>query len=195
MVTVPVVVTNVVTVAVVVFEPAGTVTVAGTFALVGAELERLTTSPPAGAGSLMVMVAIAFWAPPMTDVGLRVTEATENGLTVSVRVIVAPRYAADIVIWALVVRTSVAIAKVAVVPPAGIVTEAGTVAAAVFELVRVMTEPDDGAGPLIVTVPVTEDEPPVTVVTLRARSVSIGGFTVNAAEREYPLRVAVTDPD
>jgi hypothetical protein len=58
-----------------------------------------------------------------------------------------------------------------------------------------MTEPDDGAGPLIVTVPVTEDEPPVTVVTLRARSVSIGGFTVNAAEREYPLRVAVTDPD
>ena len=74
--------------------------------------------------------------------------------------------------------------KVAVVAPATTVTEAGTWAAAVFELVSATTAPPVGAGPLRVTVPV-EDTPPSTVVGLRLTllSVASGAVTVRLAVR------------
>jgi len=56
------------------------------------------------------------------------------------------------------------IAKVAVVEPAATVTDAGTVAAALFEA-RFTTMPPAGAAALIVTVPV-DPSPPMTVVGL-----------------------------
>ena len=75
-------------------------------------------------------------------------------------------------------------AKVALVAPAATVTDAGTWAAAVFELLSVTIAPPAGAGPFSVTVPV-EDVPPTTEVgdsptELRAAA---AGSTVKVAER------------
>jgi hypothetical protein len=74
----------------------------------------------------------------------------------------------------------VAMVKVAVVTPAGIVTLAATVATAVLLLVSATTMPPDGAAPLSVTVPVDE-LPPITEVGLNERDDSAGGFTVRVA--------------
>lgn len=69
--------------------------------------------------------------------------------------------------------------NVPVVCPAAIVTVAGTVAALVLELARLMTSPPVGAGPEIVTEPVTTvDELPCTVVGLRVKELRIGALTV-----------------
>ena len=75
-------------------------------------------------------------------------------------------------------------AKVAVVAPAATVTEAGTWAAAVFELLNVTTAPPTGAGLSRVTVPV-DDTPPSTEagLTLTALSAATGAVTVNVAVR------------
>jgi hypothetical protein len=62
--------------------------------------------------------------------------------------------------------------KVAVVAPAATVTEAGTWAAAVFELVSATTAPPVGAGPLRVTVPV-EDVPPSNIAGLMLTLLSV----------------------
>jgi hypothetical protein len=50
--------------------------------------------------------------------------------------------------------------KLALVAPAAIVTEAGTLATPVLLLDRLITAPARGAGPFIVTVPVEEPPPP-----------------------------------
>src|SRR5947209_10320106 len=76
--------------------------------------------------------------------------------------------------------------KVAVVPPAGTVTLAGTVAAPVLLLDRLTTAPPLGAGALSVTVPV-EELPPVTLDGLRLREESVGGVTVSEGVRVAPL--------
>ena len=78
--------------------------------------------------------------------------------------------------------------KVAVMPPVGTVTLAGTVATLVLLLERATTAPPLGAGPLSVTVPV-EELPPVTLVGLRVSEESVGGagVTVSEADRVVPL--------
>jgi hypothetical protein len=75
--------------------------------------------------------------------------------------------------------------KVAVVAPAATVTEAGTWAAAVFELVKVTAAPPVGAGPVRVTVPV-DGLPPATEVGDRPTELRDGGVTVNVAVRVTP---------
>ena len=65
--------------------------------------------------------------------------------------------------------------NVALIFPAGIVTDVGTVADKI-ELVRVMMRPPVGAGPVKVTVPVTAVvELPLTVVGLTTIEVIAGG--------------------
>src|SRR5260370_6779436 len=71
--------------------------------------------------------------------------------------------------------------NVALLAPAGTVTVAGTVAAAVLLLVRLTTAPPLGAGPLSVTVPV-EGFPPVTLTGFRPSKERVaGGVTVSEA--------------
>ena len=73
------------------------------------------------------------------------------------------------------VTTLWVIANVALVAPAGTVTEPATVAAEVLELERVTTEPPLGAGPLKVTVPVIVALlPPTTDDAERTRLLGVG---------------------
>lgn len=53
-------------------------------------------------------------------------------------------------------------AKLALVAPAAIVTEAGTLPATALLLDKLITAPPIGAGPFIVTVPVDEFPPPTS---------------------------------
>jgi hypothetical protein len=91
-----------------------------------------------------------------------------------------------VIVTAVVEATVPVVAvKVAVVAPAATVTEAGTWAAAVFELVSATTAPPAGAGPLKVTVPV-EDVPPVTeagLTPMPVRVAAAGAWTVSVAVR------------
>ena len=108
--------------------PAGIVTLAGTVASAMDELSA-TTTPPAGAGASMVIVAIDDF-PPATDVGKRVTEMGAGPRTVSDVVTVTPLLVALSVAMAFVVMGVVVTVNVAVDAPAATVTLAGTVAAA-----------------------------------------------------------------
>jgi hypothetical protein len=74
--------------------------------------------------------------------------------------------------------------KVALVEPAGTVTEAGTVAVA-LELVRVTLMPPAGAWLLSVAVPVTA-VPPVTVLVETVTLVRDGGLIVTGAVTDVP---------
>jgi len=72
--------------------PAGTVTLDGTLAAV-LLLERFTCAPPAGADPLSVTVPVDDCAPPVTLVGLNVSEETVGrggGVTVSEADVLAP---------------------------------------------------------------------------------------------------------
>ena len=77
--------------------------------------------------------------------------------------------------------------KVAVVEPAGTVTEPGTLPTDGLLLDRAIDAPPLGAGPLNVTVPVALP-PPVTVEALSDTDASIiAGWTVICAEAVEPL--------
>ena len=79
----------VVTVKLALVPPAGTVTLAGTVAAFVLLLESVTCAPPAGAGAFSVTVP-AEGFPPVTLAGLRASEETIGGITVSVAICVAP---------------------------------------------------------------------------------------------------------
>jgi hypothetical protein len=79
----------VVTVNVAVVAPAGTVTLTGTVAAAVLPLDSVTTAPPDGAGPFSVTVPVDE-VPPITEVGLRVTEVREAAVTVKVADVVAP---------------------------------------------------------------------------------------------------------
>ena len=68
--------------------PAGTVTLAGT-AAAALLLESATCAPPAGAGPFRVTVPVEA-LPPVTLVGLRPSDETTGGSTVSEALRVAP---------------------------------------------------------------------------------------------------------
>ena len=167
-----------VAVKVAVVAPAATVTDAGTVAAEVLLDESATTKPSAGAALLRVTVPVEVVA-PVTVVGFKVRPVRVGAVTARVAVEVAPPPAAEIVAVALVATATDVTVKVAVVAPDGMVTDAGTVAAALFE-VNVTTKPFGPAALLIVTVPV-EGVPPTTDVGLSVRPVTAGGLTVNVA--------------
>jgi hypothetical protein len=75
--------------------------------------------------------------------------------------------------------------NVSIVLPDAIVTVAGGAAAVVSELASLTTIPPGGAGPAIVTVPVTAvDELPLTDVGVTVTDTSVGVTTVRLASAE-----------
>ena len=87
------------------------------------------------------------------------------------------------------VTAAVAIGNVAVVVPAGTLTDAGTTATDVRPLDSATTIPAAGAGPFRVTVP-TDGFPPFTLVGSRMSDVNMGAATVKVARRVVPRYVA-----
>lgn len=148
---------TVVTAKVVDVEPAGTVTEAGTVTVDKFEV-RVTTAPPAGAGPVKVTVPVEF-APPATLVGDTLIVDSFAAATIRVLVFVVDPNVAEMVTVSFDACALVAILNVAVVLPAGTVTEAGSVTSEALEL-SAMTAPPEGATPVSVTVP-TEGEPPI----------------------------------
>jgi len=113
--------------------PPTNVTVFGTVATVVKELERLTTTPALPAGPFRVTIPVE-GLPPVTAVGLRLSEVSITGLIVKIAVRVLVATVALIVAIEDAVTDEVLIAKVAEVAPAGTVTLAGTAAFDELEL-------------------------------------------------------------
>src|ERR1700751_2552338 len=82
----------VVIVKVAVFAPKATVTLAGTCAVPVLLLERVTTAPAGGAARFSVTVPGAL-LPPMTELGVLVTDDKAAALTVSVALALTPKVA------------------------------------------------------------------------------------------------------
>jgi len=175
----------VLTVKVAVVPPPGTVTLAGTVAAPVLLLDSDTTAPPLGAELLSVTVPLDE-LPPVTLDGLTLSEESVGGVTVSEAVRVAPPYDPEIVTEVDDPTGLVLTVKVAVVPPPGTVTLAGTVAAPVLLLDSDTTAPPLGAELLSVTVPLDE-LPPVTLDGLTLSEESVGGVTVSEAVCVAPL--------
>jgi len=165
----------VVTVNVAVVAFAATVTLEGTVAAAVLLLLSATTAPPAGAGPFNVTVPVD-GVPPVTEVGLKLTELGMGALIVSPAVCVVLLYVAEIVDVVLLATGLVVTVNVAAVWFAATVTLAGTVAAAVLLLLRVTNVPPVGAAPLSVTVPVDE-APPVTDVGFNVIPLGAAGVT------------------
>lgn len=173
--------------------PAGTVTVAGGTAALTVE-PRLTTSGAVGAG-LTVRVPVAV-AVDMTVAGLTARldgtlSFALDGLSVSVPSAEIPFAVAVTVTLVEAVTVFVVAAKVPVAEPAGIVTLAGTVTAA-LPLDRLTTMAAGGAT-RSVTVPV-DPCPPRIVTGLNASEAGPMGVTVMAPFAVVPLTVAVMLP-
>lgn len=145
--------------------PADTVTVDGTVATDVLLLERLTLAPPEGAAPVNVTVPVEL-LPPLTLVGLSVSDASvtdeDAGLMVSVACCELLPSVAVIVAVVVAVTDVVVTVKLVLVDPAAMVTLLGTVALELL-LLKLTTEPPEGAAELRVTVPV-ELFPPVTLV-------------------------------
>ena len=143
--------------------PLAMVTLAGTCAAAVLLLDNVTTAPPSGAAPFNVTVPVEL-LPPTTDVGDLVTDDRAAAFTLTVAVLATP-YVAVMTEEVFAATPRVVTVKVVDVLPAGTVTLAATVAAAVLLLARVTTAPPVGAAPLSVTVPV-ELFPPTTVAGL-----------------------------
>jgi len=167
--------------------PARIVTFAGTMAS-AMDVLSSTTTPPAGAGASMVIVATDD-LPPATDVGKRVTEMGAGPRTVSGVVTVTPLLVALIVAMAFVAIGVVVTVKVAVIAPATTVTLAGTVAEVRLDESSTI-RPPVGAGPDSVTVPVN-DAPPRTDVGDTVTLAATGATTVSVTDLLPVPRVPV----
>jgi hypothetical protein len=163
--------------------PGGTVTLAGTAAASVLLLDRVTTTPPAGAAALSVTVPEA-GEPALTLVGWILNDVNvADGVTKSWanRTVASP--VAEIGTVVDVITGLVDTVNVAVVLPGGTVTLPGTVATAVLVLDSVTTTPPAGAAALSVTVPV-DVPPPETLI----------GSTLSDVTPGPPTAVQVTPP-
>ena len=161
--------------------PAATVTVAGTTALELSD-ERLTVSPPIGAGPLNVTVPVEE-VPPTTETGATVKPLGTGGVMLRTEFTVTPLAVAEMVAFVTTATAEVPIGNVAVVCPAETVTCVGGVALPELDP-KLTANPPFGAGPFKVTVPV-EDVPPGTDAGATARAEGTGGVIV-----KLPVTVA-----
>jgi len=147
-----------------VFDPAATVTEAGT---VTAELllAKLTANPPLGAAAFSVTVQLSVPAPVM-DPLTQVSALNTGTLVPNCRTKVSatpPAFAVSVAVCAELTADTVAV-KLAVVAPAATVTEAGTVTAELL-LARVTANPPLGAAALSVTVQLSVPAPDIDPLT------------------------------
>ena len=143
------------TVKFVLFWPAGTVTCVGTLAE-DEELDRFTGWPPGCAAGPVNATFPLTLLPPMTSDLEKLIEPTQAGCAAGLTVSVAEAVLAEEAVIVAVVgdeTVEVETGNVPLVCPAGIVTEAGTVAA-VLLLARRTCTPLAGAAEASVTVPV-----------------------------------------
>jgi hypothetical protein len=152
--------------------PAGTVTLGGTCAADVSELERVTSTPPAGAGLLRVTVPCDDW-PPVAVVGFRLKDASVAGGRIS-------RFNCTVLLRLAKMATlvtcptgCVVTVKLALLCPCGMVTLGGTEATAGLLLPNVTTAPPGPATQPLrnETVPWTVPPPP-TVVALKLKLLS-----------------------
>ena len=162
--------------------------VAGMLAIVPFERVSEITAPPIGAAVFSVTVQVHEF-PPVTEVGESDTFAMFADTTERTVETDAPLTVAVTVVVADPVTTPDTTLKLTEVFPPGTVTVAGTLAAAVFELVRLTTEPADGAATSSFTVP-TVVFPPVTVLGLKEMLAACGARIVRAAVPTLEPRVA-----
>ena len=161
--------------------PGTTTTPVGTIAPPGLVVESDTRAPPAGAAASSVTVPTES-VPPTRFAGARerpVSTAAE--VTVSVAVLLTPATVAVRVTGPLGAAPGTVTEKVALVPPDGTVTLAGTVAIDVLELPRLTEIPAGGAVAVRITVPIAE-LPRRTVDGLKLKEVGTGeGVTERTA--------------
>jgi hypothetical protein len=117
---------------VVLVDPAGIVTVAGTVPAAGVSEDRLTGNPPTGALLLIVTVPVE-GVPPMTDVGFITTVASVGAVIASGALADVPSAEPEMLAVTFDGTITVVTVKVAELEPAGMVTVAGTVAAALSD--------------------------------------------------------------
>lgn len=141
-------------------------------------LESATTAPVGGAEPVSVTVPVEL-LPPITELGVRVTDERVAAVTVRVAVALALKVA---VMTEVVLDATPRLVTINVLEllPAGTVMLAGTVAAIVLLLLSDTTAPPVGATPFSLTVAV-ELLPPTTLVGLNETEDMRMGFTVNVA--------------
>ena len=172
---------NVVTVNVLVLVAAMTVADARTVATAMFDEESVTRAPVPTAFPVSVTVPVELF-PPTTGDGAALTAESTAGSTVKEPVFVTPAYVPEIVRDEDAATPSVVTVKVVDIVPAVIVTDAGTVAAAVLELLSVTRAPPVGAFAVRVTVPVTLFPPAIVVgFRLSVERAAGTGLTVSAA--------------
>ena len=165
--------------------PAGIMIDAGT-ETVELVLVKFTVMPPAGATLVSVTDPVTGALPPTVEVALSecrlIVTGTIETLADFVTVLKVPEIEAVVVD----ATTDVVTVKGAVVAPAETVTDDGTRATEVFDDLRLITIPPEGAGPVRRTVPAPFN-PPVTDPGLIMTELRLTGFSVSVVERDDPL--------
>ena len=164
---------------------AATVTLAGTVAAAVLLLLSVTTVPPEGAEPFNVTVPVEFALPPTTLVGFNVKDVNPvaAGFTVSVAD-AEPLYVAVTTAVAEEVTVFEVTVNVADVALAATITDAGTVAAAVFPLESAIVTPPAGAALLSVTVAVEFAVPPIKLAGFSETDETTSEVTVKFAAAE-----------
>jgi hypothetical protein len=172
--------------------PSATVTVAGTEATAGLELDSETDKPPVGAAAFKATVADTAF-PPTTLVCAGVTDAGAGGFTVRVTGTATPLYLAVMVTGVAALTAVVAILNAGeVVVPAATLTDSGSDATAGLPLESFMVAPIEGAGANRVAVAESAGAaPPTTDVEERFSDATPSGFTVRVAVTLAPDKLAV----
>jgi len=171
--------------------PAGTITLAGTGAVTGSDVDSVTTAPPDGAGPFRFTRFAVYEFPPAIDAGDGVMELIATGTTVSMLDLVTPSYVAVMVTGVEPVTAVVGILKTAYVDPGGTPTLEGGVATVVSELLSRTVMPPGVAGPSRFTRIFPAVAPPATVAGEMVKELRAGRRTVRVVLGDEPPYDAV----